>query len=58
MTESNELSEDLTPLLFQLAYALDTLAIALTDNNHVWTDEQRNAYESAMSCIQMYRRRN
>lgn len=43
------------PLLFQVAYAIDTLAIALTDKNHEWTTEQREAYEGGMSAIRALR---
>jgi hypothetical protein len=35
-----------------LARALDALALALSNHDHVWTDEERQLYEiaSAMAC--------
>lgn len=31
--------------------ALDTLALALADHGHTWTNEQRRAYEQAVAAI-------
>jgi hypothetical protein len=31
--------------------ALDTLALALTDHGHVWTDRERSAYERAVRIL-------
>jgi hypothetical protein len=32
----------------EILYALDTLALALTDTGHTWTNEERQNYESAV----------
>jgi len=34
--------------------ALNKLALALTDYNHQWTNEERNLYEKAMVLLRRY----
>lgn len=32
--------------------ALDSLALALVEHNHTWTNEERKAYEDAIKTLQ------
>ena len=41
----------MSKLTKEIVNALDALALALTNHDHQWTDEERSLYEKAISIL-------